>query len=164
MFSKVINPCFIHFRGCLSWNSSATILELTISWCSIPQTVQSNAIFDDGGFPLTALMNWSRSPLCTPALHYTASWPPFTTVWFFSHPIACCFLFLLLPVIWMIFKCASWVIFSVAGLAALRCTSRCLCCRCVPVSDALDTTPIDLLVLDLLSPGWGVRVAKICWC
>jgi len=106
-FSDVINACFVHSRGCLWGNSSAIIPELTTSRCSISRTLRKNAFVDHGGFPLQAAINLLRSSLRTPAVRYTVNWPPFASIWIYSHPTACCFLFFLLPVLRMIFKCAS---------------------------------------------------------
>jgi len=92
------------------------------------------------------------------------SWPSFALTWIYSLPIACCFLFLLLPVLQTIFKCASWVIFLVATLAALRWTNCCLGSCCVPESDVLGVTPFDPPGSVPFSPVWGVCVAMICWC
>ena len=43
------------------------------------------------------MINWSRSFLRTPALHYIVSWPPYTSMWSDLHLIACSFLLLLRP-------------------------------------------------------------------
>jgi len=85
-------------------------------------------------------------------------------IWINSDQITCCIVFLLLPVLWMIFICASWVIFLVAALAASWWTNWCLHSCCVPVSDLFDRAPFDWLDSDPLLPGCGVRVAMIWWC
>ena len=162
--SKVIKACFVCSQGHLSRNSSAKILELTTSWCSISRTVRTNSLLDHGGFPFWEELNWSRSSLRIPAVYYTVSWPSFSLIWIHSHPIACCFLVLLLRVLQTIFKCASWVIFLVAALAVLRWTNCCLRSCCVPESDILGATPVDPPGSVLFSPGWGVCVAMICLC
>jgi len=92
------------------------------------------------------------------------SWWLFTTIWICSHSIACCVSFLLLPVLWTIFKSASSVIFSLSALAASHSTNWCQYSCCVPASDALDEAPVDQLALDLLLQCWGVSVAMIHWC
>jgi len=162
--SNVIKACFVHSQGCLSGNWSAKIPELTTSWCSILRTVQANALVNHGGFWWRAEMNWSQSSLHIPAVYYTILWPWFTLIWIYSHPIACCFLLLLLPVLRTIFKCTSWVIFLVAALTASWCTNWCLHSCCVPESDSLCVMPVDPPGLVPFSPGWGVCVAMSCWC
>jgi len=72
--SNVVTACFVHSRGCLSQNSCLTDRELTTSWCLIPRTVPTNALVDQGGFPLWVAWNWSRSCLCTPAVCNIVSW------------------------------------------------------------------------------------------
>jgi len=160
----VINIYFIHSRGCLSGNSSAKITELTTSFCSISQTVRTNAFIDHGGFPLRAAINWLRSSLRIPAVSYTINRPPIASIWIHSHPTACCFLFFLLPVLQTIFKCAPWVICLVAALAASRWTNLCLRPCCVPRISVMDVAPANLPVFDPLSPGRGGCVSMMCWC
>ena len=63
------------------------------------RTLRTNTLVDHGDLPLREVINWSRSPLCTPAVRHIFSWPSFTQIWIDSHPIAWCFLFLLLPVL-----------------------------------------------------------------
>ena len=63
----------------------------------------------------------------------------------------------------MISKFASWAIVSAATLTVSRWTDWHLHCCCVQPSDTLHEAPVDLLDSDLLSPGWGASVAKICW-
>jgi len=138
--------------------------ELTTSWCSISRTVRTKAFINHGGFPLRAARYWSCSSLRIPAVHYSINWQPSTIIWTYSHPIVCCFLFILLLVLRTIFKCASWVMFSVATLAASQCTNWCLRRCCVPWSDALNEAPVVSLDSDLLSPVWGVCVVMTCWC
>jgi len=97
--SKVFRACFVHSWGRLSRNSSAKIPELTTSWCSISRNVETNDLVDHGDLPLWEAINWSLCSLCTPAVRYILSWPSSTQIWIDSHPIVCCFLFLLLPVL-----------------------------------------------------------------
>jgi len=160
----VIEACFVHARGRISGNSSAQIPELTTSWCSISRTVRRNAFVDPGGFTLRAAMNSWRSSLRTPAVGYKINWPPFATIRIYSHPTACCFMFLLLPVLRTIFKCASWVICLVGTLAALRWTDMCLRSCCVRRSFVFDVAPANLLIFVQLSPGGGGCVSIMCWC
>jgi len=162
--SEVTTDCFVHPWECLSRNSSAKIPELTTSWCSISQTVRTNALLDHGGFPFRAEINWLWSFVCIPSVHYTVSWPSFTVIWIYSHLIACYFLFLLFPVLHTIFKCACCVILLVAALAALRWTHCCLHCCCVQESHVLGVTPVDRPGSVPFSPGSGVCVAMIRWC
>ena len=134
------------------------------SWYSIPRTVRANALVDHGGISLRAAINWSRSSWRTSAIWYMINWRPLTTVWMYSHPSACCFLFVLLPVLGTIFNCASWVIFSVAALAVSCWTNWCLHYCCVPLSDVFDEAPANRLDWNLLRPGWGGCVSMISWC
>jgi len=160
----VIKACFVHSRGLLSGNSSAKIPELTTSWCSISQTVQTNAFVDHGGFPLRAAMNSLRSSLRTSAVRYSVNSVLFATTRIYSHPTACCFLFLPLAALQTIFKCASWVICLVATLAALRWTNLCLRSWCLPKSSVFDVAPANLPVFVPLSPGGGGCVSTMGWC
>ena len=160
----MIKACFVHSRGFLSGNTSAKIPELTTSWCSISRTVRTNAFVDHGGLPLPAAIHWSRSSLRTPALGYMVSWQPFKMIWITLHPTACCFVFVLLPVLQTIFKCSSWVIFLVASLAGSWWTNWCLRSCCVLTIDVLDEGPANRLDLDPLGPGWGGCVSMIFWC
>ena len=162
--SKVITAFFVHFQGCFSRNLSVKMPELTTSWCSISRTVRTNAFVDHGGFPLRAAMNSLRSSLRTPAVCYSVNWPPFATIRIYLHSTAYCFLFLLLPVLRTIFKCASWVICLVATLTASRSTNLCLRSCCVPRSSVLDVAPANLPVFDPLSPAGGGCVSIMCWC
>jgi len=139
-------------------------LSAYILWCSISRTVQTNVMVEHGGFPLWVVINWSRSSRRIPAAWYTVNWWLLTTVWIYSHTAACCFLFVLLPVLGMIFKCASWVILLVAALAASRWTNWWLHSCCVPISDLFVKTPANRLDSDPLGTGWGGCVFMICWC
>jgi len=126
--SNVVKAWLVHSRGFLSLNSSAKISELTTSWCSISHTVRTNALVNHGGFPIRVAGNWSRSTLRTPAARYIISWRWSTSSRLYSHPMACCFLFLLFPVVQTIFNCASRVMFSVAAFTASRWAKWCLRC------------------------------------
>jgi len=158
----VIKACFVHSRGFLSRISSARIPELTTSWCSISPTVRTNACADHGCFLLQAATSWSRSSLRTSTVRYTINSRRFTMICICLHPTACCFLFLLLPVLWTIFKWASWVIFLVAASAASRWTCWCLHCCCFPMSDVFDVSPANRLDFDPLAAGWDDCDSVIC--
>jgi len=162
--SKVFRACVVHSRGRLSRNSSAKIPELTTSWCSISRTVRTNALVDHGDSPLQEAMNWSRSSLRTPAVRHILSWPSSIQIWIDSHPIACCFLFFLLPVLRTFFKCASWVIVSVATIAASRWTNWCLHCCGVSQSGSLCEAPVVRLDSARIAPGGSVSGAMACCC
>jgi len=138
--------------------------ELTTSCCSILWTVLTNAFFDNGGLPLWAAVNWSRSSLHTPAVHYIVSSPPSTSIWSYSHPIACCCLLLLSSVLCTFFKSASWVIFSVAAIAASRWTNWFLRCCFVSARGALDDAPVIRLTLYSITLGCCVSGARTCCC
>jgi len=155
---------FCPYPGPLSRNLSAKIPELTTSWYSISRTVRTNALVDHGCFPLQAAMNWSRSSQRTPAVRYTVSWPLSTSLWIDSHPIACCFLLLLLPVLHTILKCGSWLIFSVATIAASRWPHWCLRCCCVPMGGALFEVPVVPLNSAPTAPGCSISGAITCCC
>ena len=161
--ANMIEACFVHPPGFIPGNLSAKIPKLTTSWCSISQTVWTNALVNHGGFSLWAAINWSHSSWRIPAVWYRVTWQWLTTEWIYSHRTAWCFLFVLLPVLRTIFKCAPWVIFLVAVLTASQWTNRCLHSCCVHISDALDEEPANRLDLDPLYPGWGGCVSIICW-
>jgi len=161
---NVIEACFIHSRGSLSRNSSAKIPELTTSWCSISRTVRTNAFVDLGGLLLQEVINLSRSSLHTPAVRYIVSWPSSTLTWIDSHLIARCFLFLLVPVLHTVFKCASWAIFSVATIAASQWTNWCLRCCSVSTGGVLLKAPVVRLDSAPSAPGWSVSGAMACCC
>jgi len=91
--------------------------------------VWTTALVDHGGFPLQVAIHWSRSSFRTPAVCFIISWQLSTSIGLYSHPIACCFLFLQLPILRTILNCVSWVIFLVAGCAELRWTKWCLLLR-----------------------------------
>jgi len=82
----------------------------------------------------------------------------------YSHPIACGFLLVLLPVSRTIVECATGVVCPVAILAAPRWTNWCLRCWCVPSREALDEAAIVSLDSDPLSLVSGVCLAMTCWC
>jgi len=115
--SKVFKASFDHFQGRLSPNSCANIPHLTTLWCSISQTVRTKKVVEHGSFLLRAVMSWSRSSLHSPAVHYTLGWLSATSIWIDSHPIAWCFLFLLLHISCTSLQWVSLVIFSVAIIA-----------------------------------------------
>ena len=159
----MIKALLAHSRWHLSHDLAPKIRELTASWCSISRTVWTNALVDHGGFLLRAVMNSSCSSLHFPTVHYTGSRWLFSAIWMCSHSVACCIVFLLLPVLRTISEFASCVRLTVAALARLRCTNSCLRCCCVQASDALDDAPIDRLDSNPLSPAWYVCAAMICW-
>jgi len=160
----VIKACFVHSWGCLSGNPSAKIPELTTSWCSIPWTVRAKGFVDHWGFLLQVAINSLRSSLRTPAVCYTVNWQPFAWIWIYSHPTAWCFLFLLLPVLRTILKCASWVICLVAALASSWWTNLCLHSYCVARISVFDSVPANQPVFDPLLPCGGDCVSMMCWC
>jgi len=145
-------------------NLWAKIPQLPTSWCSISRTVRINACVDHGGFPLWVAINWSRSSLRTTAVYYNINWRRCTSIWWHLHPIACCFLFLLLLVVWTICNCASRVMFLVAAIAASRWTKWCLPCSWVSAGGVLDEAPIVLLDSVPPSPCCGICGAMICCC
>ena len=149
-------------RGRFSPNRSAKIPELKTSWCLISRAMRTDALVDHGGFLLQAAIHWSRSSLRTPAVCYTVSWPSFTSIWIDSHPIACCFFFLLLVVLCGIFKCASWVVYLVATIAASRWTNQCLRCCCVSRGGASLKEPVVWLDSASISTGWSISGAMTC--
>jgi len=159
---NVVNVCLVHSRAFLSLNSSVEIPELTTSSCSISQTVRPNALVDDRCFPLWAARNWSCSSLRTPAQCYIILWRSPTSSRVYSHPIVCCFLFLLLPVLRTIFMCASRVRFSVAAFAVSQWAKWCLGCSLVSAGGVLEEAPIVLLDSVPCSTCWGVCGAMIC--
>jgi hypothetical protein len=116
---KVIKSCFVHSWGCWSRKSCLKILAHTTSWCSISQTVRTNAFIDHGGFLIRAMINWSHISWLAPAVWYIVNWWPLTTGWIYSQPSVYYFWFVLLPVLWTISESASWVIYFVAALGAL---------------------------------------------
>jgi len=160
----VIKACFVHLRGWLSGISSAKIPELKTSWCSISWTVWTNAFVKHGGFPWQAAMNPFRTSLWAPAVCYRVNWPPFASIWIYSHPTACCFLFLLLPVLRTIVKCASRVICLVAALVVSRWTNLSLHSCCVRRISVFDVAPANWPVFERLLPGGGGCVSMMCWC
>ena len=109
-------------------------------------------------------MNWSCSSLRTPALHYIVRSPSSTLIWIDSHPIVCCFLFFWLLLFPTVIKCAFWVTFLVATIAASWWTNSHLHCCCVSPGGALVEAPVVRLNLAPIAPGWIVSVAMTCWC
>jgi len=126
--------------------------------------VRTNACVDPGGLPLRAAIYLLRSALRTPAVHYSVNRPPFALILIYSHPTACCFLFVLLPVLQTMFKCASWVICLVAVFAVSRWTNLCLRSCCVPSISVFDVAPTNQPVFEQLSSGGGGCVSTMCWC
>jgi len=113
-------------------------------------------------FLLLAVINWSHRSLRTAAVYYIVSWPPFTSIWSYSYLIACCFLFLRLPVLYTVFECAYWVICWVAAIAASRWTNLCLRCRSVSLGGAWVEAPVVRLDSDSIAPGSCVSAAMTC--
>jgi len=159
----VFKCCFIHSWGCLWRNLYTNIPQLTTSWCSITWAMWTYALVDNGGFLLLAAIHWLCSSLVIAAVHYMAAWWPSTLISINSHPIACCLFFLLLWGIKLIWECASWVIFSMAALAASLWTNWCLGCCGVLLSGVLGELLIGRLDFDPLPACWGVCVAMNCW-
>jgi len=126
--------------------------------------VRTQAVVNHGDLPLWEAINWSRSSLCTPAVRYTLSWPSSTQRWIDSHPIACCFIFFLLPASRTFLKCASWVIFSVATIAESWWTNWCLRCGCVSPSGWLCEAPVVRPDSAPIAPGGSVSWAMACCC
>jgi len=136
--------------------------ELTASTWLILQTVQTNALVNNGGFPLRAAINWSRRSLGTPAGCYIICWRPCTSIQLHLHPITSCFLFLLHLVLGTIVNCESRVILSGAAFAALRWTKWCLHCGWVSAGGVLDEVPVVLLNSVSLLPCRDLCGAMIC--
>jgi len=110
MYGSVASPnvfkaCFVHCWGCLAWNLSAQIPDLAPSQSSIAQIVWTDGWVVHGGCLLRAAIIRTCCPLCIPAVHQRVSWWPFTLVWSYSHPIACCVIFLVFPVIRTFCQC-----------------------------------------------------------
>ena len=126
--------------------------------------MRTNALVDHGGIPLRAAIYMSCSSWRTHTVWYRVNWRLFTTVWIYSHPTACCFFLVLLPVLQTIHKCAFWVIFLEDSLAASRWTNWCLLSGCVLIRDALDKAPANQLDWDPLGPSWGGCGRLIRWC
>jgi len=162
--SQVINFCYFHSWGHLLQDFPVKIPELSMSWCSICLTVLTNALVNHECSPLRAGMNCSGSSLRTPAAQYIVSWRPSTPIFIHSHPMACCFLFLGLPVLPTIFKCVSWVICESAILAALRWNTWCWCHCCVSPGGTLGEAPVVRIDSDPLAACRGVCGAMICCC
>jgi len=99
-----------------------------------------------------------------PAVLYILSWPSSTQIWFDSHPITCCWLLFSRPVLGSILKCASWVVFSVATIAASQWTNWCLHCCCVSPSGSLCAAPVVRLDSAPIAPGGSVSGAMACCC
>ena len=98
-------------------------------------------------------MNSSHSALRTPAVRYTVGWMVSTSIWIDPHPMACCFVFLLLPVSCTICRWASWVIMSVPTIAVSWWTNWCLRCCCVSQGGAFFEAPVVRLDSPSITPG-----------
>jgi len=82
-------------------------------------------------YPTWAVMNWSHSSPWTPTVHYMVNWRQFTLIWIYSQPTAWCILFLLRPVLRMIFGCTFSAMFLVAAVVGLRWPEWCVRSCCV---------------------------------
>jgi len=151
--TTVIAACFVHSWGGLSGNSSSKLPELTSSWCLILRTVQTNGFVDNGGLLLRAVISLLSCSLQTAVVHYTVNWPPFASIRIYSHPLACCILFLLLQGLRTIFNTVSWVMCLVAVLPALWWTNLYLHSCCVPRMSGFHVAPANRLVFDPLWPS-----------
>jgi hypothetical protein len=80
------------------------------------------------------------------------------------HSTACCVAILLLPVLGMIFKFASWVIFLVAPSAGSLWTNWCLQCCCKPMGNVFDVAPGNQLDAYLLTSDGDDYVSISCSC
>jgi len=163
--SPTSNPAHYMFGPCsgiLITKFFQEIPEQTTSRCSISRTVQTNALVQHGGFPLQAARSWSRSSGHTPAAWYISSWRSFTAIPLYLHPIGCCFLFLLLPVLRTIFNWASSVMSPVVAFAVSWWATWCLRCSSVSGGGVLEETPVVLLDFIPCSTCWGVCGAMIC--
>jgi hypothetical protein len=160
----VITACIVHSQRCISRNLSRKTPVQTISWCAILRTEQTNALVDHWGYELWAAIHWSNSFWRTPAVCDTVKWWLFTKVWIYSHLTACCYSFVLHPVLLKIFKCAFWVIFLVTALGVFWWTNWCLHSCCVPKSVIFDNAPANCLDVDPLWPCWADCVSMIHWC
>jgi len=162
--SKVFKACLVVSQGHLSPNLSACIPELTSLWCPISWTVQAAALFNHGGFPWQEAMTWSRSALCTAAMRYIVMWLSSPWMWIDSHPIICCFLFLLLPVVSTNCEHAFWVIISVATIEASGWTNWCLHRCSVSLGGASVEAPVIRLDLGQNAHVWSVSAAMTSRC
>ena len=140
------------------------ILELTSSWCSILRTERRNTLVDHGCFSLQAARHWSHSSLRIPAVHYTVCWPSSSSIWIHSPLIACCFLYLLLPVVCTIHKSASWVIVLEAKIAASWWTIWRQYCCCVSTGGAVFEVPVIRLDSASFAPASSISGGMTCCC
>jgi hypothetical protein len=124
--------------------------------------VQRKGFVDHGDLLLREGINWSRCALRTPAVRYILSWLSFPQIWIDSHPITCCFWFLVLPVLCTFFKCVSGLLFWVATIAASRSTDWCLHCCWVSPGGALSEAPVVRLDSAQIAPGGCVSGARNC--
>jgi hypothetical protein len=119
---------------------------------------------DHGNSQLREAIHWSGSSLSTLTVGYIRSRLPFTQTLIDSHLIVCCFLLLLLPDLHILFKCGSWLIFSVATIAVSRWTHMCLRRCCVSLSGALRDAPVVRLDSARIAPEGSVMGAMACCC
>ena len=84
------------------------------------------------------------------------SWQPCTSIRLYSHPMACCFISLLLQCWQTIINCASSVKYLVAAFASSRWTKWCLRGSSVSAGDILNEAPVILLDSEPLAHCWGV--------
>jgi len=115
--------------------------------------VRTNDFVNHGDLPLWEAINCSNCSLRTPPVCNNLCWQSSSQLWIDSHPIACWFWFLLHPVLRTFLKCTSWVIFSVATIAASWWTNCCLCCCCVSPSSRGREVPVVRLDGAAITPG-----------
>jgi hypothetical protein len=144
-------------------NSSAKIPGLTTSWCLISRTGWTTGFVDHGGFPILAAIHWFHRSLRTPAESYTVNWRLFASIRIYSHPTACCFFWLLFPVMRLICKCACSVICLVASLAVSQLIKLWLRYCCILRISVSDVAPANLPVFDPLGPGGGGCLSSMSW-
>ena len=152
-FSMVFKACLVHSSGPFSRNLSVKITQLTTSWCSISWIIWTNVFVDDGDLPLRAAIISSQRSQHTPAVQCILSWPPCTSIWRYTHQITCCCILLLYQGLHTLFKCGSWVIFSLTAIAVLRWRNWCLQCCCVSARGALDEAPVIQLDSNSITLG-----------
>jgi len=114
------------------------------------------------GFPLRAAITWSSSTVCIPALNYVVSYLPSTLIWINSHPITCCWIFMLLIALWTVFKYPFSVMICVVVLVVQQWTNGCLGGYCDSADGALHKAQLSRLNLELPPPSWCV-LGAIRW-
>jgi len=119
-FSPQVDPFKYTLRLLSDTPGGSQWLTYILLMCSFSQTVQKNALVDHGGFPLRLALNWSFSTVHTPAVCYIIIWQPSTSIQQYLHPIMCCFVFMVLLLLWTNFNCASRIIFCQAAFAVSR--------------------------------------------